>query len=66
MFFGATEKSKQLNEIYKTLAQRYRCAFIGNEKLIVGSDGVHLSEESHKYLGNELAKEIKALFKGVK
>lgn len=59
----ATEKSKELNDIYKEIAKKYNCHFLGNEELKTGVDGVHLTKESHKLLGELLNKKIKEIYK---
>ena len=53
-YLGATQKSKQLNDIYKEIAQKYNCEFLSNQGLETGMDGVHLTKESHKKLAEKL------------
>lgn len=60
---GATQKSKDLNIIYKSIAKKYSCYFLSNDELITGPDGVHLTEESHKRLAKLLNDEIKEIYK---
>ena len=61
-YLGATEKSKQLNLIYESIAKKYDCYFLSNEGLKVGVDGVHLTEESHKKLAELLYIKIKDIY----
>jgi len=58
---GANEKAKKLNEIYKSIAEKYKCNFVDNDKLTVGIDGVHLDEASHKILAEKIFNEIKKI-----
>lgn len=55
---GAYEKSLLFNEIYKNIALSNNCYFVDNKNILAGSDGLHLSRESHKYIANELYKII--------
>ena len=57
-YLGAMQKSKKLNEIYQTIATKYSCYFIGNDYLTTGSDGVHLTKESHEKLAEMLRDKI--------
>lgn len=59
---GAMKKSKQLNDIYKDIAEKYNCYFLGNQGLETGIDGVHLTKESHKKLAEMLAEKINNIF----
>ena len=58
-FDGAEEKSKSFNEEYKQLANRTNCFFVGNENLVAGCDGIHLTAESHKHLAKAICDIIK-------
>lgn len=62
-YAGASTKSKELNEIYKDIAERYKCYFLSNQGLETGIDGVHLTKESHKRLANMLEVEIRKIYK---
>lgn len=62
-YLGATRKSKDLNEIYKEIAKKYNCYFLGNEELETGIDGVHLTKESHRKLAKMLEEEINKIYK---
>lgn len=62
-YLGATQKSKDLNTIYKNIAKKYSCYFLSNDELITGPDGVHLTEESHKKLAKLLNDKIKEIYK---
>ncbi len=62
MFNQASEiKSRQLGTIYKGLANEYGCLYLdaGNLNMNLSVDGIHLNKESHKILGNEIARMIK-------
>lgn len=52
---GASSKSKELNNIYKNIAEKYNCYFLSNKDLETGIDGVHLTKESHKLLAEKLS-----------
>lgn len=60
---GATQKSKELNNIYKNIAERYNCYFLSNQELETGIDGVHLTKESHKKLAEMLEDKINNIYK---
>lgn len=62
-YLGATQKSKDLNTIYKNIAKKYSCYFLSNDELTTGPDGVHLTEESHKKLAKLLNNAIKEIYK---
>ena len=62
-YLGAEEKSKELNVIYKEIAERNNCYFLGNDGLDTGIDGVHLTSESHKKLAQLLEKNIKNIYR---
>lgn len=57
-YVGAGAKSKELNEMYKKIAEKYNCLFLSNEGLETGPDGVHLTKESHKKLAEKIAEVI--------
>ena len=59
---GASQKSKELNSIYKEIAKKYNCYFLSNEELETGIDGVHLTKESHKLLANKLNEIINKIY----
>lgn len=61
-YVGATKKSKELNDIYKSIAEKYNCYFLDNDGLETGEDGVHLTKESHKKLAEELKEEIDKIY----
>ncbi len=60
-YIGAAEKTKQLKEIYSEIAKRNNCHFVNASDLKVGSDGVHLTEESHIKLAEVLYEKIKSI-----
>lgn len=62
-YLGAMQKSKELNLIYKNIAKKYDCYFLGNEELTTGVDGVHLTKESHKKLAEMLNIKIREIYK---
>ena len=62
-YLGASKKSKQLNEIYKAIAEKYNCYFLSNKEFETGIDGVHLTKESHKRLAEKLKVEIIKIYK---
>lgn len=62
-YSGATQKSKELNDIYKNIAERYNCEFLSNQGLETGIDGVHLTKESHKKLAEMLKDKINNIYK---
>ena len=62
-YLGAGQKSKEFNEIYKNIAKKYNCYFLGNEEFKTGIDGVHLTKESHKKLAELLEEKIKEIYK---
>lgn len=63
IYLGATKKSKDLNNIYKNIAEKYNCHFLSNDELLTGIDGVHLTKESHKRLAELLEIKIKEIYK---
>lgn len=62
-YLGATQKSKELNDIYKDIAEKYNCYFLDNQGLETGIDGVHLTKESHKKLAEKLEDKINHIYK---
>lgn len=62
-YLGATQKSKELNDIYKNIAERYNCEFLSSQGLETGIDGVHLTKESHKKLAEILEDKINNIYK---
>ncbi|NQT49058.1 hydrolase [Candidatus Kuenenbacteria bacterium] len=62
-YVGGTEKSKKLKNIYSKIAKKNKCHFVSASELKVGSDGVHLTKESHKALANKLNEKIESYFK---
>lgn len=55
------EKSLELPQIYKSLAQKYNCDFVNLNKIVEVSplDGLHFSPESHKKIAEYLYKNLK-------
>ena len=58
-YIGGIEKSEMMNDIYKDIALRNNCFFLGNEDLEPGEDGVHLTRDSHRILASRLSKIVK-------
>jgi len=61
-FLGALEKSQKLNDIYRSIAEKYDCYFLGNEGLETGIDGVHITKESHQKLAEKVKEKIKSIY----
>ena len=63
MFKGGLEKSKQLPELYKSVAQQGGAAFFDAGTVVNtdGADGLHLSADAQKKLGQALAPKVKEL-----
>ncbi|MFO7928147.1 MAG: SGNH/GDSL hydrolase family protein [Candidatus Humimicrobiaceae bacterium] len=63
MFLNSLEKSKKLSQEYRKVAGLKGCHFLDVGKIIKPSDidGVHYDLESHKRLGQEIARFIKNL-----
>lgn len=61
-YLGASEKSKELNNIYKDIAEKYNCYFLSNQGLETGIDGVHLTKESHKELAAKIREKINQIY----
>lgn len=62
-YVGAGSKAKELNNIYKNIAEKYNCYFSSNEGLETGIDGVHLTKESHKKLAEKLESKIREVYR---
>ena len=62
-YVGAAKKSEELNDIYKSIAEKYNCYFLSNQGLETGVDGVHLTKESHQKLAEKLKERINMLYK---
>ena len=62
-FEGATEKSKQLGELYAQVARSNGVAFLDAARLVVPSkiDGVHWEAEEHQSFGLMVAEMVKQL-----
>ena len=46
-YLGATEKSKQLVEVYENLATKLGIGFVALNSINVGVDGIHIDEDAH-------------------
>ena len=53
------KESALLNKEYEEVAKRNNCLFINNHGLEAGSDGVHLTKESHLLLATKIYQTIK-------
>lgn len=62
-YIGAGKKSMELNGIYKEIADKYNCYFLSNDGMETGTDGVHLTKESHIKLAEKLKEEINKIYK---
>jgi len=60
-YVGGTEKSKKLGDVYSEIARKNSCHFIDAGDMEVGSDGVHMTKESHLRLAKMLCEKIKSL-----
>ena len=61
-YVGAQEKSEKFHQIYRSIAEKYHCPFIGNEWMETGIDGIHLNVESHEKLACRLTEQLQSLF----
>ena len=57
-FLGATDKSKELIDIYRKISEKYYCGFIDSNGLETGCDGLHLDIYGHEKLAEILFKLI--------
>lgn len=58
----SNEKIKKLNTLYKDLCKKYSLDYVDiQDQLICGSDGIHLTKESHNLLWLALSKKIKEI-----
>lgn len=56
-FLGAYKKSKEFGRVFGAVAKDTSVDILDIQKYLkTGSDGVHLLEESHKLLGESVAK----------
>lgn len=65
-FKGGREKSFELRDAYREMSKRTGLPLLYAEDFVASdpSDGIHLSEESHSILGQEVAKWILEWFEG--
>ena len=61
-YVGAEERSKHLAKVYSDIAERNNCSFIAGSSLLVGDDGVHLLEQSHKELAKLIFEKIQNIY----
>ena len=53
-FEGAKEKSKDFEQAYEALANKYNFDYISNDIIELGKDGLHLSKNAHLNLANKI------------
>jgi lysophospholipase L1-like esterase len=65
MFAGGVEKSKNLNQQYKRVAELLACPYLDTSEYIVSSDvdGVHFDASAHKTLGHAVAQKVKTILR---
>ncbi len=63
LFKGGTEKSNQLAALYEKVAKEKGAAFLDLDKLVKVDprDGIHLSPESHKIIGENVAERVREI-----
>ncbi len=54
----SSNESQNFDKELKKMAIKDICSYVSNVNLVCGSDGVHLTKESHKLLADKLAKII--------
>lgn len=67
IFKGGIEKSKKLSDYYKSIAEERGSYFLDLGSIVKTSDldGVHLSEESHRIVGEKVAEMIGKIRKSI-
>lgn len=60
-YVGAQQKSKELNDLYCSLAKKKGFSFVLGTDLEVGEDGEHLTKKGHKILGQKVENEIQKI-----
>ncbi len=65
MFQGGAEKSLELGERYKALAEKHGALFLDASLLVAPSpaDGIHLNAQAHRVLGEQVAALVRSHFK---
>jgi lysophospholipase L1-like esterase len=60
-FMGSQEKSYRMGELFRQVAENYGCHFIDTSHVIQScvEDGIHLSPDSHKQLGQVVAESVR-------
>lgn len=58
---GASDKSKESNNLYKSYCKNNKILYVDNNDLQTGIDGVHLTQQSHTLLAQKLSTLIKTL-----
>lgn len=63
MFAGGAEKSKNLNQQYKRVAELLACPYLDTSEHIFSSDvdGVHFDASAHNTLGHVVAQKVKTI-----
>lgn len=59
-YLGATEKSKQLVEVYENLATKLGIGFAALSSINVGVDGIHIDAEEHAKVAELVYQSLKA------
>ncbi|MCA9382357.1 SGNH/GDSL hydrolase family protein [Candidatus Dojkabacteria bacterium] len=64
LFNGGTEKSKQLVNLYKQVADEENCHYLCliDEVVVNEDEGIHLTKESHAILGQKVFRMVEDLF----
>lgn len=58
-FKNTHKKVQEYNNLLENYCKTHKITYINNNDLIVGGDGIHLTEESHKILADKLFRVIK-------
>jgi len=63
MFEGGEQKSRNLSQHYRNIAQQYGCEFFDTSTVIRSSDvdGVHLEKKDHEALGKAVAQIVRKI-----
>ena len=54
-YYGAEQKSAELDKLYAELASKENYIFISGKDLEVGEDGEHLTKQGHQQLSNQIS-----------
>ncbi len=63
LFEGGKEKSQKLGKYYRAIAEERGCYFLDLGEIVNTSDidGIHLTEESHRIVGNKVTEIVKEI-----